>query len=120
MEPEKDSPRDSKLKRGLTGLGEPTTTAAGDGGNDADGVAIFGGSVFFREIANVFVVDVDIDEAAQPAVLGEQVLAKVGVLRGEMAERFADGASAELGRVPLARVRAERGWNHDFHGHWFF
>src|SRR6266567_1283932 len=36
-----------------------------------------------------------------------------------MAERFADGSGAELGRVPLARVRAERGWNHDFHGHWF-
>src|ERR1041384_26066 len=36
-----------------------------------------------------------------------------------MAERFANGAGAELGRIPLARIRAERGWNHDFHGHWF-
>src|SRR5215472_6665188 len=108
-----------KLERGLTELGGSTTTAAGDGRDDADGIAIFGRSIFLRKIANVFVVHVYVDEAAQPAVLGEQVLAKVGILRREMAERFADGAGAELSRVPLGRVGAKRGWNYYFHGHWF-
>src|SRR5207249_8802139 len=41
--------RDSKRERGPTGSGGlTTTTAAGDGGNDADGVAILGRGVFFR------------------------------------------------------------------------
>src|SRR5579871_1697549 len=100
---------------------ESTTTGesatAGDGGDDADGVAVFGGSGLFGEVANVFVVDVDIDEAAQLSIFGEEVLAQIAELRCESAEGFANGAGADFGGVTLARVDPERRWNHYFHCH---
>ena len=43
------------------------------------------------EVTDVFVVDVDIDEAAQFAVFGEQVLLQIAELRGQVAQSFADG-----------------------------
>src|SRR5580704_14740371 len=92
-------------------------TTAGDGGDDADGVAVFGGSGLFREVTDVFVVDVDIHEAAQLAVFGEEVLLKIAELRCESAECFSDGAGADFGGVALARVNPERRRNHDFHCH---
>ena len=67
-------------------MGSTTTDgrrAAGDGGDDADGVAVFGGSGFLREVTDVFVVDVDIDKAAEFAVFGEEVLAQIAELRCE-------------------------------------
>src|ERR1700761_1136569 len=99
---------------------ESTTTegaAAGDGGHDADGVAVFGGSGVFREVADVFVVEVDIDEAAEFSIFSEEVFAQIAELRCEAAECFADGSSADFGGVALAGVNPERGWNHDFHCH---
>src|SRR5579863_866264 len=101
---------------------ESTTTTggsatAGDGGDDADGVAVFGGSSLFREVTDVFVVDVDIDEAAQLSIFGEEVLAQIAELRCESAEGFANGAGADFGGVALARVNPERRWNHYFHCH---
>src|SRR5579871_2308648 len=100
---------------------ESTTTgrsaAAGDGGDDADGVAVFGGSGFLREVANVFVVDVDIDEAAELTVFSEEVLLQIAKLRCESAQCFADGRGADFGGVALAGVDPERGWNHYFHCH---
>src|ERR1700743_981920 len=102
---------------------ESTTTAgrsaAGDGGDDADGVAVFGGSCFLVEVTDVFVVDVDIDEAAQLAVFGEEVLLQIAELRCESAQCFADGAGANFGGVALAGVNPEGRRNHDFHCHLF-
>src|SRR5258708_678446 len=42
--------------------------AAGDGGDEHDFVAVLEGVGFAAEEANVFVVDVDVDEAAELAV----------------------------------------------------
>src|SRR5215207_6325281 len=39
--------------------------ASGHRGDDADGVAGADGSLFFLQIANVFVIQIDVDEAAQ-------------------------------------------------------
>src|ERR1700729_613360 len=91
--------------------------AAGDGGDDADGVAVFGGRGLFGEVTDVFVVDVDIDEAAEFTVFGEEVFLQIAELRCESAQCFADGASADFGGVALARVNPERRRNHDFHCH---
>src|ERR1700722_15909770 len=82
--------------------------ASGDGGDDADGVAVFGWGGFFREVTDVFVVDVDVDETAQLAVFGEEVLTQIAELRCESAQCFADGACADFGGVALARVNPER------------
>src|SRR5258706_15481550 len=92
-------------------------TAAGDGRNDADGVAILRGRVLFRKITNVLVVHVDVDEAAQLAFFGEEMFAQVRELRSEMAERFPHSTGGELSGVTLSRIGAKRRWNHYFHGH---
>src|SRR5437899_663628 len=94
-----------------------SNTSAGDGRNNADGVAILRRRVFLREITNVLIVHIDVDETAQLSVFGEEVLAQFAEFRGQMAERFSDGPGAELGRVALPRVGAKRRRNHYFHGH---
>src|SRR4029077_10916845 len=58
------------------------TGASGDGGHDADGVAILGRGVFLGQIANVLIVDVNIHKAAQFSVLGKQMLAQLAKLGG--------------------------------------
>src|ERR1700753_42850 len=102
---------------------ESTTTAggsaAGDGGDDADGIAVFGGRGFFGEVADVFVVDVDIDEAAQFGVFGGEVVFQVTEMRCESAQCFAYGVRGDFSGVTLAGVNPERGWDHYFHCHLF-
>src|SRR5271170_2605526 len=83
-----------------TGCDRGTTIeAAGDAGDDADGVAVFGRRRFLREVADVFVVDVDVDEAAQFTVFGEEVLLQITELGGEIGESFADGFRGDFGGV---------------------
>src|SRR5260370_966395 len=93
---------------------------ARDRRNDADGVAILRWRILFRQVANVFIVHVNVDEAAQLAIFGEEMFAQVREFRSEMAKRFPHGASAELGRIAFPRVGAKRRWNHYFHGHFIF
>ena len=92
-------------------------TAAGDGRNDADRVAVLRRRILLRQITDIFVVDVDVHEAAQLAVFGKKMSPQIGELGCEMSEGFTDSVSIELGRVALAGVRAKRGGDHYFHGH---
>src|SRR5260370_26265493 len=71
-------------------------TTACNGRNNANGVAILRGRILFREITNILVVHVHIDEAAQFAVFGKEMFAQFPELRGQMAERFPDSLGAEL------------------------
>src|SRR6266513_1822995 len=88
-----------------------------DGRNNTDRVSIFRGRIFFRQVANVLIIHVYVDEAAQLAVFGEEMFAQFGEFRGQMAERFPDSPCTELGRVTLSRVGAKRRGDHYFHGH---
>src|SRR5882762_9655234 len=74
-------------------------TAARDGRNNANRIAILRGRVLLRQITNVLIVDVHIDEAAQLAVFGKEMFAEFGEFRGQMTERFADSPCTELGRI---------------------
>src|SRR5215468_10664815 len=59
-----------KLEEGTTG-----TTAAGDGGDDGEFVGCGDGGGFFGgEVAEVFVVKVDVDEGAELALVVEELL----------------------------------------------
>ncbi len=71
--------------------------------------------VFFQ-IADVFVVQIHVDEAAQLAFVVKELLAQVGELRGQRAQHFADGRAGQLHRIVLVGVLAQRGRNQDF-GH---
>src|SRR5262249_3707388 len=64
--------------------------AAGYRRDDADLVLLFDRGVFFLQVADVFVVDVDVDEAAQLAVGVEEMFPQIGKLRDQFVERFAD------------------------------
>src|SRR5579864_8572470 len=83
-------------------------SAAGDGGHDADRVALLHGSFFSLQIANVLIVDVDVDEAAQAAIVGVQMLLQVAELRRERIQCVADGAGFEIDALVLTGELPER------------
>src|SRR5207302_9256357 len=88
-----------------------------DGRNNTDRISVLRRCVLFREITNVLIVHIHVDEAAQLAVFGEEMFAQFGEFRGQMAKRFPDSPCTELGRVTLPRVGAKRRGDHYFHGH---
>src|SRR5713101_7265002 len=57
--------------------------AAGDRRHNADGVAVLGRGIFLCKVANILIVYIDVYEAAQLSVLGEQLLAQVAKLRSQ-------------------------------------
>src|ERR1700687_1441808 len=93
------------------------SSAPSDGRNNTNRVAVFGRGVLFRQIANVFVVDVDVYEAAQLAVFGKKMFAQIGELRRQVAEGFPDSGRVELRGITLSGVHAKRRGNHDLHCH---
>src|SRR5260370_27029570 len=88
--------RPERKKRASLGMTNPGANASGDGRNNADGVAVLRGRVLFREITDIFIVHINVYEAAQLAFIGEQMLAQVCEFRGQVAERFPDGPGTEL------------------------
>src|SRR5215469_728833 len=100
-----------ELEEGTTG-----TTATGDGGDDGEFVGVAdGGCFFFREVAEVFVVEVDVDEGAELAFAGEKLLLKLGKLGGQRCEDVGDGAAGDADRLGSAGVHAERCGDVDVH-----
>ena len=71
--------------------------AAGDGGDQRDGVAILGGGGVLAQVANVLVV--------------EDLLAQVGVVGGERAKHFADGGAGDGDGILASGELAQRGRN---------
>src|SRR5580698_8944289 len=91
---------DGARRRGLcvrnvrSAEGAPAHAAASAGyrGDDGEGVGFLDRRLFaLRQVANVFVVEVQVDEGAQLPVGRVEMLQEVGVIRGERGERFGDG-----------------------------
>ena len=59
------------------------------------------------EVADVFVVQVHVDEGAELAVVVIEVTAQVGVLGDESAKGFADGRAFDFNRGLLASILAK-------------
>ena len=74
---------------GRRGHGRP----AGDRGHQRERVAVFCGGGVLAQVADILVVQVDVDETAYLALVGEDLLAQIGELRGECAQHFAYGAA---------------------------
>src|ERR687886_47116 len=68
-------------------------SAAGDSRQDRDGVAAPDRSLQLAQVADVFVVDVDVDELAQLTIRAEQALAETGIALGQVFEHLADVAA---------------------------
>src|SRR5262245_52670718 len=68
-------------------------SASGHGGDDADLVAVLDGRLQAVEIADVFVIDIDIDEAAHLAIL-EDAADDAGVFLAQIVEQALDRGAA--------------------------
>src|SRR5208282_3762132 len=62
---------------------------------------------FFLQVAHVFVVDVDVDERAQLALLGIEVALQVGMLRDQAGKGLSHGLSGDIDRGLFPRVLAK-------------
>src|SRR5258708_30789742 len=91
--------------------------SSGYRGHDADGVAVLGGSIFFGQITNVFVVYIHVHEAAQFAIVGEEMLAQIAKFRGQASQRLADRGGLDLRGIALPGVSAKRRRNNHLHSH---
>ncbi len=54
----------------------PGASAARDGWNNADRISIFRRCIFLREITNILIVHIHVNEAAQLAVFGKEMFAQ--------------------------------------------
>ena len=89
---------------------------AGNRRHQGDGVAFRGGGGVLAEVAYVFVVEVDVDEAAQLAFVGEDLLAQFRMSGDQGVQHFAYGGSGCRHRIQLAGELAQRGGDQNF-GH---
>src|SRR5580692_7596988 len=91
-------------------------TAAGDGRDDGQLVALGnGGGLLGRQVADVVIVEVDVDERPQLAFGGVEVLAQLGIGGDQLAQCVADGGPGNIDCGLTAGVRAQRRWNVDLH-----
>src|SRR5829696_950382 len=81
-------------------------SAAGDGRENRDRVAVLDLGVEGTGEADVLVVDVDVDEAVQLAVLGDETVLQAGVLAVEVVDERAQRGAAALDGLVAAGVRA--------------
>src|SRR6266404_1209832 len=91
--------------------------SAGDGGDEEDAVAFLEGAGFAAEKADVFFVEVDVEELADLALIVADVAPEIGIARGELVEGFGDGGRATVYFRRAARETTEGCWNFDGHGH---
>ncbi len=70
--------------------------APGDGRHDGNVITVFQGRRFLLQVADVFVVEIEVNEGAQFALVGVEVLAQVGMQRDERIHGFADGRSRNV------------------------
>jgi hypothetical protein len=90
--------------------------ATGDGRDQQDAVAIFNGAGFAAEKADVFVVEIHVQELANLALVVADVAAEIGEFGGELIQGFGNGDGATV-NFRLAVGKAPEGrW--DFNDHW--
>src|ERR1017187_1604850 len=76
--------------------------AAGDGRHQRNGVGVLGCRRVLAEVANILVVEIDVDEAAHLAFVVEDLFAQVGELRRQRVQHFAHGSAGDGDRILLA------------------
>src|SRR3954451_7008039 len=114
----------SEAKRAMTvswsavpGRGGPRSAAARDGREDRDRVAVLDGGVQRTGEAHVLVVDVDVHEAVQLALLGDQTVLDAGELGVDVVDQGAEGRARALDGLVAAGVGAQDGRDADLDGH---
>ena len=83
--------------------------SSGDGGDDADFVALFDGGVLIFEETDVFIVEEDIDEAADIALFVTDALGEAGIGFLEAGEDVGDGGAVGGDDFVFSSEFTERG-----------
>jgi hypothetical protein len=94
--------------------------ATGDGRDQQDAVAILDGTGFTAQEADVFVVEIHVEELPNLALIVAHVAAQVGKFGSEFVEGFrdSDGATVDFGLA--VRETPEGGGNFDNYGHFHY
>src|SRR6266516_3411046 len=114
------APGAAPLRLPVTGQGSggrEGQRATGDGGQDGHRVAIVELGVQRAEEPDVLVVDVDVDEAVQGTLVGDQPGAQAGVPAVQVGEQVGDGVAAALDGLGATGVRAQDGRDANFDCH---
>src|SRR5260370_36821503 len=90
--------------------------AAGDGGDEKDAVAFLEGAGFAAKKADVFFVEVDVEELADLALIVADVAPEIGEAGGKLVEGIGDGGRATV--YVRGAVGEAAGGRGDFDGHW--
>ena len=91
--------------------------AAGDGGDEEDAVAFFKRAGFAAEEADVFLVEVDVEELTDLALVVADVAREVGLAGRKFIQRVGDRGCATVHLWGTFGEAAEGCWNFDGHGH---
>src|SRR5260370_19213864 len=97
--------------------GDGALAAAGDGRNKEDAIAFFEGAGLAAKEADVFFVEIYVEELANLALIVADVARKIGEARSELVESFGDGSGATVHLGRAIRKAAEGGGNFDGNGH---
>lgn len=88
--------------------------APGDGGDDADLVAVLERGGLVLEEADVFLVHIDVHETADFALLVNQALGDAGEARLQFVDGVADGGGVDFDQLLVVGQLAERRGDADF------
>jgi hypothetical protein len=94
--------------------------AAGNRGNEEDTIAFFEGAGFAAKEADVFLVEINIEELADLASFVANVAGEVGEASGERVKSFGDSCGATVDFRCAVREAAEGGGDFDGDGHCVF
>ena len=102
----------------LLGLGRHgNSLTPGDGRDDADFVAVFERRFLVLEEADIFLIHIDIHEAAHATVLIQQPFLDAGIAGLQFVDGPADGVGGDFHNLFVVRELAERSWDTDVHWH---
>src|SRR6266403_1733102 len=111
-----ETPRNKKSCGEGGSSGGGCLAAAGYRGNQQNAIAFLEGAGFAAEEADVFFVEINVEELADLALIVADVAPEIGEARGEFVEGFGDGGCATVYFRRAVGEAAEGGG--DFDGHW--
>src|SRR5712664_3106753 len=92
--------------------------SAGNGGDEENAIAFLEAAGFAAEEANVFFVEIDVEELANLALIVAHVSREIGEPRGEFVQSLGDGGGATVYSWRAVGEAAERCG--DFDDYWHF
>src|SRR6267378_4192109 len=94
--------------------------ASGNGGDEENAIAFLEAAGFAAEEANVFFVEIDVEELANLALIVAHVSREIGESRGEFVQSLGDGGGTTVYFWGAASKAAERGRDLDDYRHFQF